>query len=275
MRRTFADILKYNKVDIKREYKRLYDLFFKATNLEYSVFEAINIGFNEIWFCGTCNSLYDFNEEYGFNFEEQPQNFDFDYLITFCEYVYNLVYAINPNGKIYFRVPEKVERLKEQIGMVIERIGYTNIHRKDGFTIFVPKSPQAILVAECVSEKLSYKVLEYNHYSLKGNLEGKKSILIKIAEELEPQRKDLKGIDSKLESNIFYAFNYFNIRHNNCNPKDKAKYISQFANLKNEQVEQLYDWTYNQCLIAFIKLENENNSKIFSELKNKIDNKIF
>ena len=274
MRRIFADVLKSNKIDITREYSRLYDLFYKSKGLELTIYEAVNRNFNEIWFRGTCNTLVDFDNEYGFKFEEQPQNFDVDYLINFCEYVYNISHAIRSSGDIYYCVGYKVRTLKEQVEKVIELVEHTYIDSDNGLTILVPEKPEAIYVAEVVSESLSNKILEYNHHSLQNNLEGKKEILLKIADELEPQRADLSKLDSSLESNLFYAFNKFNIRHNNCNPKAKTKYVSQFALLSNEEKEELYDWAYNQSLIAFIKLENAGLNEKFKEIKNKIDNNI-
>lgn len=260
MRRIFADILKNQKVDIKKEYERLYALFYCRKYWD-TVRDIVASKFETLPFRRTCTSLEDFDEEFGFNFELQPKNFDLDYLLNFCEYVYNLVFYIKDNDN-------QVKRVKAQVIKVVELIEFTFVPRDDGLKILVPKSPQAILVAETVSEHLSYKILEYNHHSLKGDLEGKKSILIKIAQELEPQRDDLKNIDSQLGKDLFKAFNNFNIRHNNCDEKDKKKFNASFTALDNERREELYDWTYNQCLIAFIKLENKNANTLFEEMKN-------
>ena len=49
-------------------------------------------------------SIEDFDETYGFRFVEQPQNFSFDYLISFAEYVTNLVYALMRSGNFGFKL---------------------------------------------------------------------------------------------------------------------------------------------------------------------------
>lgn len=41
-------------------------------------------------FRGTCVSLDDFDDFYGYSFEKNPSNFDIEYLVSFCEYSYNL-----------------------------------------------------------------------------------------------------------------------------------------------------------------------------------------
>lgn len=261
MRRIFADILKNKKINFEKEYERLYDLFFNHIDGRSSVRDIVEVRFQTLPFKRTCTSLDDFDDEFGFVFEEEPERFDLDYLINFCEYIYNLVFYISDGLT-------QIKCIKEQVVKVVESIEYTFIYRDDGLNILVSKSPQAMLVAETVSEHLSYKILEYNHHSLKGDLEGKKSILIKIAQELEPQRDDLKSLDSQLEKNLFKAFNNFNIRHNNCDEKNKKKFNAAFTALDNERREVLYDWTYNQCLIAFIKLENKNANTLFEEMKN-------
>ena len=271
MRRTFADILKSNNVNIKKEYSRLYSMFFDSEESSYSIRELIDNCFNKLWLRDTCMSLDEFDKEFGFDFQEQPQNFSLDYLVSFMEYVYNLTTELVSSCSIRYK--SKLQTIQQQIWRILDKIKYVNVEQ-DNFIIFVPEKPEAIYVAEVVSESLSNKILEYNHHSLQNNLEGKKEILLKIVDELEPQRADLSKLDSSLESNLFYAFNKFNIRHNNCNPKAKTKYVSQFALLSNEEKEELYDWAYNQSLIAFIKLENAGLNEKFKEIKNKIDNNI-
>lgn len=271
MRKTFVDILKNNKIDIKREYSRLYDAFYNAESYEFSIEEMINLDFDFIWFKGTCQSLNDFNEEYDIHFQKQPKDFSLDYLINFCEYIYNFIVPIRVNSCSQFH-NLAYDKIENHVLKLAEKLCLKFI-TKENYFILIQESPQAQLVAENVSDELSYKILEYNHHSLKGHLDAKKSILLKVAEELEPQRKELRKLDSKLETEIFFAFNNFNIRHNNCNPKNKAKYISQFAELDNQQKEQLYDWIYKQCLIGFIKLEKAIDDKIFNDIKEKISGK--
>ena len=89
--------------------------------------------------------------------------------------------------------------------------------KQNDLTIFVEKDPAAIAVAEgeFIPESLSYRLISYNHYSMKGNLAEKKTTLLDLANLLEPQRTNLERIDKTFSSDLFYTFNNFHIRHNN------------------------------------------------------------
>lgn len=158
----------------------------------YSLKEYCATNFMNVPFRGTCLSLDDF---YDFHFEKVPSNFDLNYLVLFCEYTYNLVLCLNCNMSVAYagiNVPQQV--YLQQIMKVIELIGYM-MTQKDRITIMVPKSQEAIAVSEIVSPTLSYKVIEYNHHALQGNIEAKKSIILLLAEQLESKREALKNVN--------------------------------------------------------------------------------
>lgn len=144
---------------------------------------------------------------------------------------------------------------------------------QNGFTIFVEKSPAAIAVAESdlVPKELSYRIISYNHYSMKGQLEAKKSALVQLASLLEPKRGSLKKADKTLESDLFYLFNNLNIRHNNVDPADSAKYKPFIVQMKQEELEHWYDETYQMCLLAFLQLEQTERKIEFDRLKTAIE----
>ena len=159
----------------------------------------------------------------------------------------------------------------QQIMKVMELIGYMP-SQKDDITIFVPKSVAAIEVTKTIPDNMSYKVIEYNHHSLKGDLEGKKAILLMLAERLESNQDVLSKINNTLKTNIFFAFNNLNIRHNNCD-SESNHYWEYLANMTEQELEQWYDDTYQLCLLAFIELDNVDRKKRFEELKKERKNK--
>lgn len=224
-------------------------------------------------------SLEEFNELNDFHFEKEPTNFKIDELILLCEYMENLLIAYQyiplnfPYGYGNMR-PQfiNVQFYLQQIGQVIERIGYMQA-TQNGFTIFVEKSPAAIAVAESdlVPKELSYRIISYNHYSMKGQLEAKKSALVQLASLLEPKRGSLKKADKTLESDLFYLFNNLNIRHNNVDPADSAKYKPFIVQMKQEELEHWYDETYQMCLLAFLQLEQTERKIEFDRLKTAIE----
>ena len=153
----------------------------------------------------------------------------------------------------------------EQIRLVIEAIGYTSAS-DDGKTIFVEKSPVAIAVSESdlIPAELSYKVLEYDHYALKGDIEKKKHIILQLAQILEAKSKELQKISSSLKDDLFFLFNNLNLRHNN------VKYKRIVSELDKGQLEHWYDETYQMCLLAFMELEQAERKKAFDEFKKQI-----
>ena len=284
MRRTFAQILQEAKIDPKQEYKKLYGMLFDRTIVvsnsnRVSAYDELSECFLSFPFRGTSLSLEEFNELNDFHFEKEPTNFKIDELILLCEYMENLLIAYQgiqlsfPYGYGNMR-PQfiNVQFYLQQIGQVIERIGYMQA-TQNGFTIFVEKSPAAIAVAESdlVPKELSYRIISYNHYSMKGQLEAKKSALVQLASLLEPKRGSLKKADKTLESDLFYLFNNLNIRHNNVDPADSAKYKPFIVQMKQEELEHWYDETYQMCLLAFLQLEQSERKIEYDRLKTAIE----
>lgn len=284
MRRNFAQILKGAKIDIKAEYQKLYGLLYDrsiqvSNTTRISAYDELSERFIGFHFRGTCLSIDEFNDLYEFHFEREPADFSIDNLISLCEYIYNMLidYQITqvPFGWNMPAAPAliNVQFYLQQISQVIEKIGYMQA-TEDNFTIFVEKSPAAIAVAESslMPENLSYRLISYNHYSMKENLDAKKATILILADLLEPQRASLESIDKTFASDLFYAFNNFYIRHNNTDPQS-PKYKKPIGDLPKEQLEHWYDEVYQMCLLAFLQLEHADRKKDFDVLKGKIENK--
>ena len=140
---------------------------------------------------------------------------------------------------------------------------------KNGITDFVPKDQAAISVSEIVDSSLSYRVIEYNHHSMKGNLERKKATLIALADKLEAKRVKLKQVNGSLESDLFYLLNNVNVRHNNADQGGK-NYIHFVADMKDDDIEQWYDDIYQMCLLAFLELDHLERKERVKQLKEDI-----
>ena len=124
-----------------------------------------------------------------------------------------------------------------------------------------------------IPENISHKILAYHHHTMKGDIEAKKATLTVLANQLEPQEKALSQIDNSFKSDLFYAFNNLNIRHNNVDPSDKRYYKKVVAKMDVEELEHWYDETYRMCLLAFMRLEQNARKKEFDEVKSKIEAK--
>lgn len=263
MRRNFAQVLKDAKININEEYDTLYRLFYLSYG-EIGLREKINNNFEKIHFRGTCITLDDFDNKYGFDFETYQAGIDEEYLVSFCEYIYNLILGSQAAGIDIFRY-DLTRLIMEQIQKVIEEIGYMETNQDD-FIIFVEKNSAAISVAEILPQELSYKVISYNHHSMKGDVNGKKEILLQLATKLEAKREVLKKANKVLESDLFFLFNNINIRHNNCD-KNGTKYKAFVADMSKEEIEKWYDNTYQMCLIAFLEIEHLERKDEIDKLK--------
>ena len=98
--------------------------------------------------------------------------------------------------------------------------------------------------------------MEYNRFSLKGDLEEKKVILKALGDVVEPILKsnEWKGCAYKqIGDDTRFLLNNFNIRHNNMDGTNKKEYLSTIT---PEELERWYDKTYD-CLLAVIILNEQ------------------
>lgn len=128
--------------------------------------------------------------------------------------------------------------------------------------VVIEDKPEATAVAEIVDDETGYKVLRYNHYILKGDLQAKKDILLTLGSKLEPKREQIKAIDKNLEDGIFYILNNLNLRHNNITADDK-NYKRAVAEMDSTTLENWYDELYQMMLLAYLQLDQvERNSRV-------------
>lgn len=249
-RKNLSQILKDAKIDYRREYDRLYQIFYElGTGQGDDVLrDACAKAFWNMPMRGTCLSLDDFDEVYGINFEKDPEDFDLNYLLNFCEYTYNLVIYTSFNSWLYGEYTPRII-FQNQLNKVVELISHKFIQDEDTqINILVPCKQEALAVAEIVDKKIAYSVLEYNHHGLKGNLAKKKAILKLMADDIEPQRKILNGINKTLSDNLFQMLQKF-VRHNNeDNPYIKG--------LSPDELESCYDDIYQMWLLAKLEIDN-------------------
>lgn len=271
MRRNFAQVLKEGKIDLKNEYSKFYKIFYgKDSRDDKSIADMVSENFIYYHFRGTCLDLKEFDEIYGFNFVKEPRDFNEDYLISFMEYIYNFIVGLDNRFLFYDRGKDFYV---QQIIRVVDRIGYVSV-AEQGLAIFVPRDDNAIAVAESelIPDNLSYKVLEYNHHSLKGNIGAKREILVKLASVLESQDKKLNSINQTFKSDLFQLLNSCNIRHNNKDESSK-QYKKYIAEIGDAGLEYTYDEIYQMCLLAFMMLEHADRKDWLDEVKNNLANK--
>ena len=161
--------------------------------------------------------------------------------------------------------------LQDIINDILGRYNYKAYTFTDKEQVLVLEDkPEVTAAAEITDPDLSYEIIKYNHYTLKGDLELKKKILLSLASDIEPKRKKLNNIDKQLSDNIFYLLNNLNLRHNNRS-KNSKNYKEYVAKMRKNQLEKTYDELYQMILLAILLLDNVSRTKKIKLLKAKIE----
>ena len=259
MRRTFFDLLKDSEVNINTELQKLNNLL----NQDCCYYRGKSFSLHDL-VSGNFAKYYKRREHFlslqellsaiyleCFNISE------FDKYFLYSEMYIDLITMLDDLDNEDVESQKQV--IKCQIEKVISSLGYKFIVVDDRQIIvennvFANEAAQAVTEFADVKEALS--ILEYNHFSNKGNIDRKKEILIKIASLLEPWRDDLNNniafkdvlkLDNKkvlAVEKLFRMFNTLNIRHNNDG--------QQLTNMDNNTVEVWYDKIYTMSLFVIL-----------------------
>lgn len=281
MRRTFAEVLKSAKFNYKDEYDRLYHLLFDKDyespygGEDWSLYDYFDSTFLHFYFAGTCLSLKEFDEKYGFSFPVPGEESSIDDLVLLLEYFQNLINGFRSADYTPCEFSNAINEnfLARYLYTMAEEMGY-EFSSQNGLSILVEKNAVVTAVAESdlIPDDLSYKLITYDHHSMRGDLEKKKSIIVRLAGILEGKQARLNQVNPTLKKDLFYIFNNFNIRHNNCDSQSKD-YKPAIANMDKQELENWYDETYQMCLLAFMELEQADRKPKFDAIKAEIDKK--
>lgn len=197
-------------------------------------------------------------------------------VLSYLEYAANilcLVSKVKLADHVSYNMTDVYGAARDNVNSCLDWLNFeTKVFAKKDIILVVEKNAAATSVAELVDEELAYSILSYNHFLLKGNIDEKRKILFKLANEIEPRRKELEKINYTLADNIFYMFNNLNIRHNNCNIGDK-NYKEYVAKMSKSELEEWYDKLYQEILLANLLLDYENEKIKIEELRKNIEKK--
>lgn len=259
MRRTFFDVLKDSHVDVNIELQKLNDLFRQDCCYQwgesYSLYDLVSENFAKQY--KRREHFLSLQELLNAIYLECFDISEFDKYFIYAEMYVDLISILDGSGNKDIESQKQV--IKCQIEMVISSLGYKFIVVDDRQIIvennvFANEATQVVTEFADIKEALS--ILEYNHFSNKGNINRKKEILIKIASLLEPWRDDLNNniafkdvlkLDNKkvlAVEKLFRMFNTLNIRHNNDG--------QQLTNMDNNTVEAWYDKIYTMSLFVIL-----------------------
>lgn len=259
MRRTFFDLLKNSKVDVNYELQKLNNLFIQDCCFHrrklYSLHDLVAENFAKYY--KRREHFLSLQELLNAIYRECFNISKFDKYFLYAEMYVDLISMLDNLDNQEIESQKNI--IKTQIERVISSLGYKFIVIDDRQIIvennvFANEASQAVTEFADIKEALS--ILEYNHFSNKGNIERKKEILKKIADLLEPWRKPLnksselkdllKANNDKIQAleKLFYMYNKFNIRHNN---EDQM-----LTGLSNQEIESWYDKIYTMSLFVIL-----------------------
>lgn len=262
--------------DVSIELDRMYRLFEdKATilvhNKYYSLYEYIKQrGFATWNNRGRCVDLNDFLSLLEYDRLWRGAKTDVRDLFTLIEIIYNFWHIADRKVDASHGSGETVRDFRLLKKIMDDCLAHYN-YKGEYFwlseqLIVIENKPEATAVAEIVHTDLSYKVLRYNHYMLKGDLQAKKDILLALGADLEPKRAQIKAIDKDLEDGIFYILNNLNLRHNNTVEGDKH-YKKAVAEMDSVTLENWYDELYQMMLLAYLQLDQVDRNTRVKALK--------
>lgn len=267
-RKNIFEIMNSGDLDLKLELKRIIRLFESEKTVRvssypsydfYTVYEyADKYGFSSWKSRGRCIDVEDFLSQFDYNLlcyiaENNMQKF-----LTLIEIVYNFWHIADQgtnSSNCYDERSRNFLLLKQIMDDCLAHFNYkAEYFPEREQLIVIEDKPEVTAVAEIVEEEIAYKVLRYNHYMMKGDLQGKKEILIAIGADLEPKRSDIKAVDKTLEDGIFYILNNLDLRHNNKVVGDK-NYKQAVVDMDDATLENWYDELYQMMLLAYLQLD--------------------
>ena len=184
----------------------------------------------------------------------------------------NLINLIPKNDQNIIAV-EISKHMLSNIRTNCDRLNFEIVKFSEGCLKIVEKNAATTAVADKYAESdsdFSYKVIEYNHFLLKGNVGRKREILKAIADKFEAVRPQLKANGfGAVESDAGYLVNNLNIRHNNTDPQSRS-HNAYVAGMQDAELEKWYDRTYDVLLLALLASDFSELHSDIQELKKKI-----
>ncbi|WP_270660819.1 hypothetical protein [Streptococcus anginosus] len=267
-RKNYFDILNQMEFDPDRESKNLIDLLEMEKNFGHVYYTTINSAISKNFLDypnrSTFTSYSQIIEVISANFYDATEE-----LFVFSELLVDIFYSLLE--KFTTEECEFIQVIFDNINRFLELSNHELITLDNGNRIIVEKNVYASEVSQIVSETSiqdAIKVLEYNHFANKGNIERKREILISLAGYLEPLKEELNASEELKEvmkvnnkkiiavDKLFDMYNNLGLRHNNSD--------QYHLEMTEEELEQWYDDIYTSTLFVILSLDE---ARILSKLK--------
>ena len=223
----------------------------------------------------TCVSVDDLYETIRIHEILQSNNPSEEQVLTYLEFVSNMLYILSEDilrrdgtKTVYCKLlPGAMQNIK----IILDYLNYEqSFEDSRGIVILVSKNAAATAVVEYLDDDIGIEILRYNHFLLKGDIGGKRDILLRLGNLMEPLRNQIKELDKKLEDDCFYMLNNLNIRHNNLDETSKY-YKPGLKDVPDNIMEKWYDLLYDKMLVAYLLIQNKDKSNVMSDIKACVD----
>lgn len=262
------------EIDLTKEYLKLDTIICNETVSYISINNIFEENFRNWKFRSNYLSLEELRRELGLYLSKYKPNprtsnvMSANDFFTFSELIANLSDSFIGEISDHF-LYEKLNAVIATLRLDLEMM---NCHFKkldDSRIIVVETNPAATAVSEIVEPDLSDKIIEYNHYLLRGDLARKREILRAFSHKYDAIKPTLKSINSGLEDKTSFLLNNLNIRHNNKDKqsKDYRKFVDSMS---DTDLEHWYDETYQTLLFSILAVDQVARNQAIDELKKKI-----
>ncbi len=212
---------------------------------------------------GTSVSISDFIEGCAHHWKKPS----LEGLLLYCEVIFNIVLSCDGDLRYQTEANKVSAQIIENILRVTEKLGY-DIRKDENDLYFVAKKDALAseVMQETDDKAVSLAILEYNRYSLKGDLTRKKELLGIMAHAVEPLVKEpsLRSNCPEVFDDIKFGLNNLNIRHNNV---EGANRKSALLSLSSGGLENLYDSLYSSILILLRIAQNQKGHAAMDKMK--------
>lgn len=270
MRTNLYDMLAKRDFNIGDEYKTLWFLFCDEACVPHMGYSTSLLNyiddtyFRTLPIRGSFTSINDMMDALRLNYF--PGNIND--LFLFCEFLIAVLPEKEVHGNSAFQ--KQRSTIMGNIDYILEHTNHEIVKDSCDNSIIVEKNKPASLAAQLADdETVAFELIEYNHFALKGDLDGKKKLLVSIAAYIEPilRSKVLQQNGYKqLESDAGFILNNFHIRHNN---KVGVKAQDYITSINDTDLEEWYDKAYEIAITVIIMNDYLSIGKDIADIKTK------
>lgn len=267
MRENIFELIKGEKVELLKEYERLYELV-ENTDFLYgeTIYTCISNNFSKWKYRGRYINITEFMRDMKIDYWSMIKDINMNKLFLYMEFLYNSLFYIGIQN-LNMKAKDILHCIFDNMDSILEDLNYDKIKIDSDKVIITEKNSLTTAIAETRPD-ISNKTIEYRRFNMKGKIEEKKLILKELADTIEPLRKKFKATTyNTMMEDVFTLLNNLNIRHNN-EKGEKQKEV--LTSMTKEKLEEWYDKTYDMILGILVLDSYLDNKEEIKKLKEEL-----